>query len=333
MGKSPTSNVTLIIPAYLRDEQDVNWIIEALQSAIDQKSSPEHNAICPIIIVENISNMLPDLEGHISIIHSEKGLSAARNAGIRASKTDLFFPLDCNDWLPDNAIETALRKMPEKGFLYGSTMLFASARGMGDQHLYEAKPYDFREVMKMVYFPNGALQRKADWEKIGGYRESLPFLEDWDYWMTAGEKGVCGTAIPDVLYWYRQHGGMVQSNNHSAQWEQVKKLIQSYHKDIYRGVFPPMCCGNRTQEPLPWQPAMHVLEAPGSDGMILIEYVGGNAGKMPWYGAVTSTRYIAGGSLRQIYIDSRDAITNIRNKPGMLELMDHGKPIFKQVES
>ena len=325
MDKRPIVDCTVVIPAYLKNNQDLTWLIEAVDSVIEQTVK------CKVIIVENGSEYLPDLIGNISIMHSAKGLSAARNSGIKASTTEFFFPFDCNDWLPENALEIVFKKCPEKGFLYGSTMLFSQIRGMGDQHLYEAKPYDFREVMKMVYFPNGALQRRADWETIGGYREDLPFLEDWDYWMTAGEKGICGTAIPDTIYWYRQHAGMVGTNKHSQEWERVKKLIQSFHKDIYQGRYPAMCCGNKTQERVPWVPPRVDELVAGEDGMMLIEYVGGNAGKMPFYGPVTNNRYVAGGTQTRLYIDIRDAITNSRQSPGLLEIADHGRNIFQQV--
>jgi len=318
--------VTVIIPALLRNEQDVNWLLEAFES-VDQQT-----VFVQCIIVENGSEMLADLSGKTSIIHSEKGLSIARNAGIRASETEYFFPLDANDWLPDDAIETIYDKRADKGFTYGSTMLFANARGIGDQHLYNAKPYDFQEVMKMVYFPNGALQKRSDWELIGGYRENLTILEDWDYWITAGEKGICGTAIQDVIYWYRQHGGMVMTNNHTPEWENTKKLIQTYHADVYKGVHPPMCCGNKTQARSngTFQP-VQLLSAPGAEGMMLIEYTGGNVGKMPYYGAVTKTRYEVSGIQKRLYIDVRDAATGSKTNPGFLEIADHGVPQFKQV--
>ena len=327
-GKT-TIPVTVVIPAWLRGDQDVTWLLEALESVLDQ------TVLVSVIIVENGSELLPDLNepDAVRIRHSDKGLSCARNAGIRASDTEFFFPLDANDWLPDNALEIAYTKRPAKGFLYGSTMLFHQARGIGDQHLYTAKPYDFREVMKMVYFPNGALQRKADWEQASGYRESLPFLEDWDYWMTCGELGICGTAIPDVLYWYRQHSGIVATNNHTREWEDVKRLIQSYHKNIYKGVFPPMCCGNKATAATPWVPPSVAALVPGGDGMILIEYMGGNVGKMPYYGPITGTRYVVGGTQRQLYIDVRDAITGIRNNPGFLEMNTNGAALFRHVEA
>lgn len=318
--------VSVIIPAWLQDEQDCDWLLEAVESVLAQTVSVK------IIIVENGSEYFQDVQGeNFSIIHSEKGLSKARNAGIRSSRTEFFFPLDANDWLPANALEVAFSKRPERGFLYGSTMLFRDIRGVGDQHLYQAKPYDFSEIMKMVYFPNGALQRKADWEKAGGYRESLMILEDWDYWLTSGELGICGTAIPDVLYWYRQHSGMVATNNKSMEWERVKKEIQSLHREIYKGVFPKMCCGNGAKTTTPYTvPAVAAL-MPGADGMILIEYLGGNAGKMPWYGPITKQRYIVGGSQKQLYIDASDALTGSKANPGFLEIVDHGSPLFRQV--
>ncbi len=326
MDESAKSLVTVIIPAYLKSEQDLIWLDEALESVLAQ------TVPCKVIIVENGSNYFPDLTGRVSIMHSEKGLSTARNTGIRASTTEFFFPLDCNDWLPEDALEILLRKYPGSGFVYGSTMLFRHERGEGDQHLYDAKPYDFQEIMKMVYFPNGALQKKTDWEIIGGYREDLPFLEDWDYWMTAGERGICGTAIPETVYWYRQHTGIVVTHKNSQEWDEVKRRIQSFHRDIYKGRYPEMCCGNKDNR-VPFVAPVQDALAPGADGMLLIEYVGGNAGKMTFYGPVSGTRYVAGGVIKKLYIDSRDAITGKKKEPGFLEMQDHGHPLFIQVEA
>lgn len=317
------------MPAFLRDQQDIDWMIEAVQSVIDQTVK------CKLNIVENGSNFLPDLDGNwISIDHCPKGLSRARNTGIRKATTEYFFPLDCNDFIVPKAIETLLKKMPTKGFVYGATVIFSgdpngSAADGNDKVYYPAKPYIFQELMKMVYFPNGALQRKREWEITGGYRESLLMLEDWDYWLTAGERGICGTPIPDEIYWYRRHAGIIMTNNKSTEWNQTMALIRSYHKEIYKGVYPPMCCGNRVKaQNVPWSPPAQILQQPGADGMILIEYVGNNAGSSSWYGPVTHTRYVAGGSKRKLYIDPRDAYTGTRKNMGLLEIMDHGNPIF-----
>lgn len=94
-----------------------------------------------------------------------------------------------------------------------------------------------------------------------------------------------------------------------------------------------MCCGNKASAATPWVAPSVAALVPGGDGMILIEYLGGNVGKMPYYGPVTGTRYTVGGIQRQLYIDVRDAITNSRSQPGFLEMNTNGAPLFRQVEA
>jgi hypothetical protein len=97
-----------------------------------------------------------------------------------------------------------------------------------------------------------------------------------------------------------------------------------------------MCCGNKTKAavtPPAYNAGAQPPLVPGADGMLLIEYVGGNAGKMSFYGAITKTRYVAGGSLKKIFIDVADAVTGIRANPGLLELADHGAPIFVRADA
>jgi hypothetical protein len=315
------------MPAFLKDSQDMIWMVEAVESVLKQ------TVYCKLIIIENGSEFLPDIEGPITIIHCEKGLSRARNTGIRKSETEFFFPLDCNDFITPGAIEALLKNMPEKtGFVYGSTIIFNGDPKGTDKVYYTAKPYDFHELMKMVYFPNGALQRKTDWEKTGGYRESLVMLEDYDYWLTAGERGICGKAIGDEVYWYRRHAGIVMSNGKSPEWARTIAQIRSYHLQIFKGVFPAMCCGNKTSRPnIPWTPPAQLLQQPGADGMILIEYIGKNAGTTTWYGPVTRTRYVTNsGPKKKFYIDPRDAITGNRKAQGLLELTEHGNKLFQE---
>lgn len=323
-------DVTIVIPAKLTTEQDIIWLYEAVQSALAQTKK------CDIIVVMNGCTYEGSivLDDRVTIINSKEGLSRARNAGISKSTSEWFFPLDANDWLPPDAIETAWANRPDKGFVYGATLLFRGNRKTDDHHLYTAKEYDFSEIMKYVYFPSGALQRKEDWKLIGGYREDLPFLEDWDYWLTAGEKGICGKSIPNVLYWYRQHDGIVARNKNTAEWESVKNTIRTYHSNIYAGVYPMACCGSKKKAtPTPsYVTTKRTAILPGAEGMVLIEYVGRNMGKMIFYGASTNTRYEAGGSKPQIYVDIKDAITGSKTSPGFLEMNVKGEALFKEVD-
>jgi len=63
-------------------------------------------------------------------------------------------------------------------------------------------------------------------------------------------------------------------------------------------------------------------DLPGKDGMVVLEYVGGNYGIESWYGPVTAQRYQAGLSQPVIYVDARDA-------PGLLAIIQGRRPVFK----
>lgn len=63
--------------------------------------------------------------------------------------------------------------------------------------------------------------------------------------------------------------------------------------------------------------------ASAAGNKVLIEYVGGNSGNSSWWGNVTSTRYIAGGTKRVIAINPLDL-------SGFLNIRKGRKPVFRQ---
>lgn len=94
------SMISVIIPAY----NAAKTIERALMSAIRQIPDGE------IIVVENgcsdntesIVNSLSNQYQNIKLIHSSKGVSAARNAGIVAAKGNWIMFLDADDYFEDN---------------------------------------------------------------------------------------------------------------------------------------------------------------------------------------------------------------------------------------
>ena len=111
-GKT-TVPITVVIPAWLKDDQDVTWLLEALNSVLDQTVNVS------VIIVENGSELLPDLRepAAVRILHSDKGLSCARNAGIRASDTEFFFSVGCQRLVAGQRARDRLYQATCKRFL------------------------------------------------------------------------------------------------------------------------------------------------------------------------------------------------------------------------
>jgi len=317
-------DVTVIIPAKIRTEQEKKWLGIAIESVPKE---------IPIILINDHSIIKWDdvdtllqfgKRNLLTIYHLEKrqGLAAARNEAMRHVETKFFFPLDADDYLAPNAIQIAMDKYPGHGFLYGSTILFNDTQ----RTTYLAREYDYSRLMQAVYFPNGCLQLKSNWEKIGGWDETLTTFEDWDYWLRSGKVGICGTAIEDVLYCYRRNpNGIIETlKRNRVMAEHGKRIIQQRHEDVYSGDYPMACCGKRGKpltrlvEVKTPEPELHLPV----EGMTLLLYIGTAGAELSFYGA-SGTRYRFGGKTKRGYVINSDVqkFISLRDR--------NNKPVFK----
>jgi hypothetical protein len=67
---------------------------------------------------------------------------------------------------------------------------------------------------------------------------------------------------------------------------------------------------------------MTISGLPGKTGFEILEYIGSSSSDMSWWGPVTKTRYVFGGTRRVGYVDARDAA-------GLLQMGDNGRPNFR----
>ena len=326
-----TQAVSIIIPVKLRNPQELIWFEVALESLLKQDHPlhvvivNDHSVISPAPVISKFADTFKAM--YVIDLKNKTGLAAARNAGVELSNTRHFFPLDADDWLADHAIDLVMAESAKtkfEGFTYGSTVLWR-----GDIEItYKAHPYDFAELMQHVYWPNGCLQLKSNWEKIGGWDETLQAYEDWDYWLRSGEAGICGTHIPDVLYYYRNNPNGITATlrGDTRKAEAARQAVHLRHESIYKGAFPMGCCGShRVINPTPGELLARKSAVPlvGAAGFVLIQYTGNNAAKVPYYGSVTRTRYVFSSGSRLSYVDARDV-------PGLLDTRIGQVPIFCQ---
>jgi hypothetical protein len=326
-------DLTVIIPAKIRSDQELDWLMACLWSVVRQKDCK------PAILVGNDHSPFPIAVEMLAKLHKNirltfydlpegvTGLAANRNYLVAQVKTKFFFPLDADDLLPPEALKIALDAYPGDGFLYGSTIMFDK-----DGHtLFPAQPYDFSKLLTQVYWPSGALQLTENWAKVK-WDETLSAYEDWDYWIRSGEAGICGHALSSVLYWYRRNpqGIISKLNSDPSVKQKAVDRIREKHSKLYQGGIQ-MCCGrDGISVSLNQQSQQALAGLPGAEGFVTIEYQGGNSGDMSWFGTVTGTRYVAGGITRLVSVDVRDALTGASKKPGLLELVEYGKYIFKE---
>ncbi len=129
---------------------------------------------------------------HITF-HHRYGPARARNLGIRQSNTSIFVPLDADDFLQADALAVLYAAYAE----FGGVVYSQWWDDFGD----ERKLYDPPEPDPAHLVANGAIHAvtamysKSDWERVGGFDESLSHWEDWDFAIMLAMNGVCSVNI------------------------------------------------------------------------------------------------------------------------------------------
>jgi glycosyltransferase involved in cell wall biosynthesis len=154
---------------------------------------------------------LAALEGQVQIVRQKnRGLPAARNAGIQHASAELVFPLDCDDTIePTFLCETvaALQAAPaEVGMVVTYIRYVEADSGVIPR-------YFNRFDLLFTNSPSNALVfRKACWHAVGGYDETMrQGYEDWDFNLRLAEAGFRGVNIAKPLYNYRVASSEVPS--------------------------------------------------------------------------------------------------------------------------
>jgi len=177
--------ISVVIPSYNRR----HTLKRALQSVIEQTS-----AVDEIILVDDGSSddsaaMTAQLFPDVKVIRqSNRGVSAARNRGIRAARHDWVALLDSDDsWLAHKiqSIREAARRHPGH-VLYHSDEIWMR-RGVRVNPMQKHRKsggWIFKQCLPLCAIsPSASVLRKSTLQALGLFDETLPACEDYDMWL------------------------------------------------------------------------------------------------------------------------------------------------------
>jgi len=212
---SSIPRVSVVIPVFnLRD-----YLGLAIESALDQTLAPEH---VEVIVVDDGST---DGSGEVAERYSprvryarqdNRGLSAARNAGIRLSRGSFIAFLDADDRMLPEKLEAQLAAFashPEVGLVYSGWYYVDEAGARLPQRGWSRQAGDVLRdlVLGNLLHPHAALVRRALVEQAGGFDETLTSVEDWDLWLRISRRGCLWHCVDRPLIEYRiRQGSMHQ---------------------------------------------------------------------------------------------------------------------------
>ena len=152
-----------------------------------------------------ILDKLAKSDPRIRVIHKKNGGAAsARNCAIREAKSDLIFPLDCDDLEEPTSLEYCwwmLLKNP------GAAWAHTASCGFDSQEYLWDVPYNPLTLKAQNILNVTALIRKSWLDKIGGYDETIAkyYHEDWHLWLRLIALGAYPVqTTQEYLHWYRR---------------------------------------------------------------------------------------------------------------------------------
>jgi glycosyltransferase involved in cell wall biosynthesis len=169
----------------------------------------------------------------IGVIRQEnKGLSAARNAGIAASHGEYIFPLDADDRMCSHWVARGIQTLdsnPRLGVVYGDAEFFGTKTGR-----WHPGPFDPEQLLERNTILASSLYRRSVWEQNGGYDETmLQGYEDWEFWIATFERNWDFAYLPEIFFEYRKaHESML--TRVSGSLSQVEDYIARKHGSLYR---------------------------------------------------------------------------------------------------
>lgn len=224
-----TPRVAVVIPCY----NDGEFLTEGIASLEGQEGHE-------LVVVDDGSTdpltigVLRDLEAKgVRVLHQpNQGVSAARMAGVRATRARYIFPLDGDDKVAPGALEAladALDADPEVVLAWGDVVFF----GMGQAAIRMPTPTHLdpwyitvvNEIPEASMIRRDALLATPGWELTLGY-------EDWDLWLALAARGGKGLRVKAVAELHRLHAPRRMAYLF-ARHRQLEENLRSRHAALY----------------------------------------------------------------------------------------------------
>ncbi|MCK4514189.1 MAG: glycosyltransferase [Spirochaetaceae bacterium] len=228
--------VSVTIPTYNR----ASLLSRAVESVISQSHADWNLTVVDDGSTDGTSELLDAYtDSRINTLRiPHQGVSAARNAGVRASRGrgGLLAFLDSDDeWLPEK-LERQLgywNENPDVSLVYSSEIWIRGGRRVNPPKQYRGVSGRILipSIRACVISPSTAMMKRETFEELGGFDESYPVCEDYDLWLRLCSRHEVGW-IPKPLV--IRHGGrpdQLSESTPAMDYWRVKAMAQ-LHESI-----------------------------------------------------------------------------------------------------
>jgi glycosyltransferase involved in cell wall biosynthesis len=224
VASAPTLDVSVLI----RTRDRPRLLAEALESVARQTRAP-----LEVVVVndggEPVGHILASFAKRLTIRHvthpEALGRAAAANAGVRLAQGELVALLDDDDlFLP-----THLQTLADALAGSGAELAHAACRLVRpDGEEVMATPADREALLLANTIPTcAALVSRQAILAVGGFDETLPFLEDWDLWIRLAQRRAF-VFVNQVTSVYRAGPASVGGAMAAERWQVMERLFAKH---------------------------------------------------------------------------------------------------------
>src|SRR3972149_11505851 len=298
-----------------------------------------------ILINDTGKPLETELPSWVRVLTTEgkTGPAHARNTGIKASRGRLFLPLDADDYLEPDALQFMYDAYQQNHDVIYTDFWQTDMNGK-NLNIHQCDDYDPKLITGGRRTVNGktregmlhtvtALTPKSAWEKIGGYDESLPAWEDWDFQIALGNIGICSNRVALPLFVYRKHTGYRREQNYEF-FKQSKEGIIRKWGALWEGGKELMACSScgarRAVTPMSSQQQQNMVSKAQNNEAVLIEYVGNKQGATPYRGNSKTVYWFAAGDKKFVLAQDVDVFMQY---PGQFKVIHPQAQILQAMNS
>lgn len=232
--KLSTIDVSIIIPTFNR--------AESLRRAIDSVLGQTHKNFELIIIDDGSTDrtdaLLKDYKDTLTAIKTEnKGVSAARNRGIKLARGRYISFLDSDDMWLEKKLERQLKVLkenPSYRIIYTNELWIRNGRRVNQCKIHQKFGGDiYKKCLPLcIISPSSVLINHTVFEDVGLFDESLPVCEDYDLWLRITNKYPVFFLDEDLIIKTGGHQDQLSKRYWGMDRFRVQALLKAFHSGL-----------------------------------------------------------------------------------------------------
>jgi glycosyltransferase involved in cell wall biosynthesis len=213
-GLVPTFSI--VIPAH----QAAGFVGRAVESALAQTLPAAEIIVSDDGSTDDLEGALAPYGDRVRLIRGPQGgPPAARNRGHRAASGEFVANLDADDvfhpeWL--QAVGELAASRPDVDILTTNGYLVHDGRRLR-RYYFEDWTFEVenqrREILRRNFVTSLAAVRRSRFLEIGGFDESLWWIDDWDLWLRLVLDGSQAGCVDEALYEYTVREGSISTRH------------------------------------------------------------------------------------------------------------------------